>query len=25
MDLITFMWANEVFNPVKPDTYFLEV
>lgn len=24
-DLITFMWSNEVFNPDKPDTYFLEV
>jgi UDP-2-acetamido-2,6-beta-L-arabino-hexul-4-ose reductase len=24
-DLITFMWSNEVFNPEKPDTYFLEV
>ena len=24
-DLVTFMWANEVFNPEKPDTYFLEV
>lgn len=24
-DLVTFMWANEVFNPDKPDTYFLEV
>ena len=24
-DLITFMWANETFNPDKPDTYFLEV
>jgi UDP-2-acetamido-2,6-beta-L-arabino-hexul-4-ose reductase len=24
-DLITFMWANESFNPKKPDTYFLEV
>ncbi len=24
-DLITFMWANEAFNPEKPDTYFLEV
>lgn len=24
-DLVTFMWANECFNPEKPDTYFLEV
>ena len=24
-DLVTFMWVNEVFNPEKPDTYFLEV
>ncbi|WP_020061480.1 capsular polysaccharide biosynthesis protein CapF [Bacillus sp. 123MFChir2] len=24
-DLITVMWANECFNPEKPDTYFLEV
>lgn len=24
-DLITFMWANESFNPDKPDTYYLEV
>jgi UDP-2-acetamido-2,6-beta-L-arabino-hexul-4-ose reductase len=24
-DLITFMWCNEVFNPEKPDTFFLEV
>lgn len=24
-DLITFMWANEAYNPDKPDTYFLEV
>lgn len=24
-DLITFMWANECFNPNKPDTYFEEV
>lgn len=24
-DLITFMWANEVYNPDKPDTIFLEV
>lgn len=24
-DLITFMWANESFNPDKADTYFLEV
>lgn len=24
-DLVTFMWANENFNPEKPDTYFLEV
>lgn len=25
IDLVTFMWANEAFNPEKPDTYFLEV
>ncbi|MBQ4109861.1 MAG: capsular polysaccharide biosynthesis protein CapF [Clostridia bacterium] len=24
-DMVTFMWANEAFNPEKPDTYFLEV
>lgn len=24
-DLITIIWANECFNPDKPDTYFLEV
>ena len=24
-DLVTIMWANEPFNPNKPDTYFLEV
>lgn len=24
-DMITIMWANECFNPDKPDTYFLEV
>ena len=24
-DLITFMWVNEVFNPDRADTYFLEV
>ncbi|WP_346877320.1 capsular polysaccharide biosynthesis protein CapF [Clostridium sp. UBA5712] len=24
-DMVTVMWANEAFNPVKPDTYFLEV
>lgn len=24
-DMVTVMWANEVFNPEKPDTYFLEV
>lgn len=24
-DLITIMWANELFNPDKPDTYYLEV
>ena len=24
-DLVTFMWANEVFNHEKLDTYFLEV
>ena len=24
-DLVTFMWANECFNPEKPDTYFEEV
>lgn len=24
-DLVTFMWANEAFNPEKPDTYFEKV
>lgn len=24
-DMVTVMWANEPFNPDKPDTYFLEV
>lgn len=24
-DMVTVMWANETFNPDKPDTYFLEV
>jgi len=24
-DMITFMWSNEVFDPNKPDTFFLEV
>jgi UDP-2-acetamido-2,6-beta-L-arabino-hexul-4-ose reductase len=24
-DLVTVMWANECFNPDKPDTYFVEV
>jgi UDP-2-acetamido-2,6-beta-L-arabino-hexul-4-ose reductase len=24
-DLVTVMWANETFNPEKPDTYFLKV
>lgn len=24
-DMVTFMWANEVFNPEHPDTYYLEV
>lgn len=24
-DMVTVMWANEVFNPEKPDTYYLEV
>lgn len=24
-DLVTIMWANESFDPEKPDTYFLEV
>jgi UDP-2-acetamido-2,6-beta-L-arabino-hexul-4-ose reductase len=24
-DMITIMWANEAFNPGKPDTYYLEV
>lgn len=24
-DMVTVMWANEAFNPEKPDTYFLEV
>jgi UDP-2-acetamido-2,6-beta-L-arabino-hexul-4-ose reductase len=23
--LVTIMWANEPFDPEKPDTYFLEV
>lgn len=25
IDMVTIMWANEVFDPEKPDTYFLEV
>lgn len=24
-DMVTFMWANEAFNPDKPDTWFLKV
>lgn len=24
-DMVTVMWVNEIFNPEKPDTYFLEV
>lgn len=24
-DLVTFMWANEAFDPGKPDTFYLEV
>ncbi|UAL47162.1 capsular polysaccharide biosynthesis protein CapF [Sutcliffiella horikoshii] len=24
-DMVTIMWANEYFNPAKPDTYFMEV
>lgn len=24
-DMVTIMWANEMFDPSKPDTYFLEV
>lgn len=24
-DMVTVMWANEIFNPKKPDTYYLEV
>lgn len=24
-DMVTVMWCNEIFNPNKPDTYFLEV
>ncbi len=24
-DLVTVMWANEIFNPDKPDTYYMEV
>jgi UDP-2-acetamido-2,6-beta-L-arabino-hexul-4-ose reductase len=24
-DMVTLMWASELFNPDKPDTYFLEV
>lgn len=24
-DLVTIMWVNEVFDPEKPDTYYLEV
>lgn len=25
IDMVTVMWVNEIFNPEKPDTYFLEV
>lgn len=25
IDMVTIMWANEAFDPEKPDTYFLEV
>jgi len=25
VDMVTVMWANEAFDPEKPDTYFLEV
>jgi UDP-2-acetamido-2,6-beta-L-arabino-hexul-4-ose reductase len=25
IDMVTIMWANEYFDPEKPDTYFLEV
>ncbi|WP_291569573.1 NAD-dependent epimerase/dehydratase family protein [Clostridium sp. UBA4548] len=24
-DMVTVMWVNEIFNPEKPDTYFVEV
>lgn len=24
-DMVTVMWVNEIFNPEKPDTYYLEV
>jgi UDP-2-acetamido-2,6-beta-L-arabino-hexul-4-ose reductase len=24
-DMVTIMWANECFNPEKPDTYYMEV
>jgi len=24
-ELVTFMWANEPFDPTRPDTYFEEV
>lgn len=24
-DLVTVMWANEAFDPEKPDTFFMEV
>ena len=24
-DMVTIMWANEPFDPEKPDTYYLEV
>jgi UDP-2-acetamido-2,6-beta-L-arabino-hexul-4-ose reductase len=24
-DMVTIMWANEYFDPEKPDTYYLEV
>ncbi len=24
-DMVTVMWANEIFDPEEPDTYYLEV
>ncbi len=24
-DMVTFMWSNEIFDPIHPDTYFEEV